>query len=390
MGTKIGDGQIGGVPLMKGNAVNIKYWVLVTHKVLVALSEKKGFGYGLIRFILVILSWVYQSAVVLRMCGYRIGLLPVHTLKVPVISMGNITAGGTGKTPAVVSAAKLFLAEGYKPVILTRGYGRKTKNTLVVSDGKELKASLSEAGDEPVSMAQECRNVPIIADSKRFRGGAVAIEKFNPDVILLDDGFQHVSLTRNINIVLIDCLMPWGRGRCLPAGFLREPKSSIKRADMIILTRSNLVSAEQKQKIEQELQALNSFASILESTHAPVKLTRLTRKEEKDIAWLHNKNVVVVAGIGNMQAFIRTVENAGAEVVKIFSFPDHHQFNHQEISSVISFAREKDFPVITTGKDAVRISVMKPAWEDFFVLDIAFTITRGYDTWKKTLLGLVQ
>lgn len=375
---------------MNGNAVNIKYWVMVTHKVLVALSEKKGFGYGLIRFILVILSWVYQSAVVLRMCGYRIGLLPVHTLKVPVISIGNITAGGTGKTPAVVSAAKLFLAEGYKPVILTRGYGRKTRNTRVVSDGKELKASLSEAGDEPVSMAQECRNVPIIADSKRFRGGAVAIEKFNPDVILLDDGFQHVSLTRNINIVLIDCLMPWGRGRCLPAGFLREPKGSIQRADMIILTRSNLVSAEQKQKIEQELQSLNRTASILESTHAPVKLTRLNRKEEKDIAWLHNKNVIVVAGIGNLQAFIRTVENAGAEVVKVFSFPDHHQFNHQEISSVISFAREKDLPVITTGKDAVRISVMKPAWEDFFVLDIVFTITRGYDTWKKTLLGLVQ
>lgn len=340
--------------------------------------------------VLVFLSWIYITVVALRTAAYRIGLCKIHTLPVPVICVGNITAGGTGKTPALITIARLLCAAGYKPAVITRGYGRKRNAPVVVSNGQSILADVATAGDEAVCIAQKIKGMPIIADTVRYRGGRYAIEQYHPDVLLLDDGFQHFSLSRNVNVVLIDCTSPWGGNAFLPAGRLREPKNALKRAQFILLTRSDQISEMSKRHIREEIHAICGAIPVLESIHKPVRLIQLESKKEEPITWLQGRNIVMAAGIGNNEAFKMTLTQAGAVIQESFLFPDHHQYTEHEMQKIIRLAQEKKCCVLTTTKDAVRILPLSFRKDEWFMLDVECVITRHEDILKKTVLELVS
>ena len=186
------------------------------------------------------LTIVYLGLILWRDFFYRIDVLPKRKLSCVVISIGNITSGGTGKTPMVISLAKFFKMAGKSVAVLSRGYGRQSSGSLLVTDGYSKPPDWRLCGDEPALMAMALKGVPIIVDKNRFRGGSFLIKHFNPDIILLDDGFQHFSISRNIDIVLINSSDLQHDHRLLPLGHLREPWSCTKRADIIFLTKTNL------------------------------------------------------------------------------------------------------------------------------------------------------
>lgn len=335
--------------------------------------------------ILIPLSWIYLGMVFLRKLLYKMNIVSVKKLSVPVVCIGNITAGGTGKTPAVIAVAQTCITLNKKPAVLTRGYGRTSRNTVIVSDGNSLVSSYPESGDEPAMIAQELP-VPIAVDSNRYRGGNRLIQEFHPDIILMDDGFQHYALHRDINIVTINCLDPWGGGRYLPAGLLREPREALAGADFVILTHSDLITPERLVNLTREIQRYTPSAHILESRHVPLQLVHYADSCTRELSYLTERNAVIVSGIGNGKSFVDMIKKLGAAVIKTYSFPDHHQFTLNELKKIFSFARERNGIIVTTAKDAVRIPPEFLRLDDIYKLTISLTITKG----KKLLTGALQ
>ena len=181
-------------------------------------------------------SWLFRVGVRLRNMAFDHAWLITRELPCPVISVGNLTVGGTGKTPMVIYLAEKIQKMGFKPAILSRGYRRKGKGTTIVSDGRKPPLDYTESGDEPALMAQRLPKIPIVVDEIRFRGGTHLVRKFDPDVVILDDGFQHRWLHRDLDIVLMDAASPFSDGKMLPAGRLREPPKNLKRADLVAIT----------------------------------------------------------------------------------------------------------------------------------------------------------
>ena len=193
------------------------------------------------RFFLIPLKPIYWLLVLIRNIFYDLKIFKIYSLNKTVISIGNLTTGGTGKTPFTIFIAKYFIQQGIKVAILSRGYGRKSKGTIVVSNGINLINSYEKSGDEPYLIAKKLQNVPVVVDEKRYRGGKFLINNYNPDIIILDDGYQHRSLKRDLDILLINSLDKKTDHKLIPNGKLREPWKNIKRADLIIKTKSNLI-----------------------------------------------------------------------------------------------------------------------------------------------------
>ena len=190
--------------------------------------------------LLTLLSFVYALILQLRVLVYKAGLLRSFRLPCPVISVGNLTVGGTGKTPMTLYLARWFMDRGKRVVILSRGYGGSLEGTIrIVADGSTILLSPGDAGDEPYLLANSLPGVMVVIGSDRYQAGCLALERLNPDIFILDDGFQHLRLKRDLNLLLLDCEKPFGNGRTLPAGILREPVSAIERADLVIFTRCN-------------------------------------------------------------------------------------------------------------------------------------------------------
>ena len=200
-------------------------------------GQRRGWFDLSLLFLLTLLSFPYELLLRMRARAYEAGLFISHNLGRPVISVGNLTVGGTGKTPAVAMLAKYFIARGKRVVVLSRGYGGTLRGEAIVSDGETLFLSVAEAGDEPYLLASTVPRLMAVVGANRFRAGKLAMEKLAPDIFILDDGFQHLRLKRTLDILLLDSRRPFGNGRTLPAGLLREPVSAAVRADIIIHTR---------------------------------------------------------------------------------------------------------------------------------------------------------
>ena len=344
------------------------------------------------RVLLWSLSGIYRLGVAKRLGRYRSGAKPQQYLGTQVISIGNLTVGGTGKTPVVELFARTLRDRGRKPAILSRGYKSKKLNhpqqwqgrngevipaeqmPKVVSDGGEPLLKVKYAGDEPWMLA---KNLPGV------KGGAFAVGELGADTLILDDGLQYLDLAHSTDVVLVDQGAPFGTGQMLPRGTLREPAKNLMRADYIFITKCDGSSNEQ---LIDKMRRFNKNAEIIECTHGPKHLENLFTGEQVPLEFLNDKYVAAISGIAVPQSFEKILDKLGAQVEFHRVFSDHHSFNQREIDRFMRRCVERDIEVIiTTEKDAVRF--MKPAELDvpIYFLRIEVEILKGEEVWNKII-----
>ena len=300
------------------------------------------------------LAIFYWGVMYWRNLFYRYGFFVSRRLPCNVISVGNITVGGTGKTPTVIFLAQYFNRMGKKVAILSRGYGRTTKGTVLVSDGKEIKVHWKESGDEAFLISKKLSRVPVVVDEDRFRGGMFIIQQFNPEIILLDDGFQHRGLERDLDLVLVNSGDTIPDHKLLPYGLLREPWINIKRGSAILLTKTNLIKPKPyllRRVKETGLPILRSVVRSSISSFSPDTPENL-----------NGQTVFLVSAIGDSFGFKRTVEKMGCQIVGEKIFPDHFNYSQSAWKNVESLLSSTDY-IITTEKDWVKIeslNIKKP------------------------------
>jgi tetraacyldisaccharide 4'-kinase len=350
-------------------------------------GERKGATATLVRFFLFLLSGLYYLAVVTRQWFYKVHIFRSYWLPCPVICVGNITVGGTGKTPAVITLAKILAAEGQKVAILSRGYKRKSNTkTGIVGDGNKILLNPEEAGDEPYLLAQNLPGVGVVVGKDRVETGKIGIEQLGARLIVLDDGYQHFRLRRNLDVVVIDCLEPFGKKYLLPRGFLREPLKNLDRADVFLLTRTDQVSKEELKSIKESLTRINPKTLLIESLQEFYRLERLNSSSHitpEPISLLKDRAVVALSSIGNPVSFEKTLESMGAKIVEKLHFPDHYQYTKEMLAGV--FQKAVNNIIVTTEKDAVRIRGKLVGLGDILVLGVSLQIIKGYEEFRTLL-----
>lgn len=308
-------------------------------------------------------SIIYRGLVDFQLNLYKWGLLKQVKLDCFVISIGNITVGGTGKTPTAKVLARYIQKLGYKVAILNRGYRAKWKGDVgIVSDGNKVFMSADEAGDEAYLLARSLPDIPVLIGTDRTITGKYAIDNFGVDVVILDDGYQHWQLKRDLNILLVDAINIFGNGHMLPRGTLREPLSHLDRADICLLTKVDQAAKGACNEIKQTLQKYNDHALIVESTHKPlcfIEIGNLFNREIRKVLpvnMMKGHRVIAMSAIGNPASFEQTLSDIGAVITESLRFPDHHDYTAAEIIEVMKQAEEQGAEaIIVTDKDAVKI-----------------------------------
>jgi len=335
----------------------------------VIFEERRGTRAALVRSLLYLCSKLFQVAIKTRRFLYDVRILRDSTLGVQVIAIGNLTVGGTGKTPVVEKFAGVLRDQGRTVAILSRGYRSKpppfhqwllnkillrddTTPPRVVSDGKSLLLDSEMAGDEPYMLASNLKDVVVLVDKDRVKSGRYAIEKFGCDTLLLDDGFQYWKLRgRRQDIVLVDCQQPFGNELLLPRGTLREPPSQLARANTIFITKSDGNTADLRRRIAQ----LNPGAGVIECVHNPLYFEDAFSGQRLGLDALKGRKVASLSGIAQPESFEQSLVKLGAELVYSKRFADHHRFTQQEILNVINRSKKRQAEtIVTTQKDAVR------------------------------------
>jgi len=377
-----------------------------TENFLIHLVERKGADQGhprpvrLLLWTLKQLSRLYRTIVQLRLWSYNKGLLRHHTLGCQVISVGNLTVGGTGKTPVVEIFARELQLAGRRVAILSRGYKKSQPPPLkrlsqmltfhdrrspprVVSNGEELLLDSAMSGDEPYMLASNLPDVAVLVGKDRVKSGRYAINKLGCDTLILDDGFQYLSLKPRVQIVLVDKTNPFGNEHVLPRGILREPVKNIKRADFIFITKSD---GNGTQALKDQLRRLNPRAEIIECRHCPRHLQHVTSKERLPLDYLMGKRVTALSGIAAPGGFESSIESFGAEIIQRHRFADHHRYSQQEMIDIINAARrEQADAIITTEKDAVRFPNIGRYDVPVYFLRVDIDILEGAEDFKASI-----
>jgi len=298
------------------------------------------------------LSLVYNAVTRARLRGYQSGLFPTFNLPVPVISVGNLTTGGTGKTPLVEWICRKIAGDGKRVAVLTRGYGRANpKSQVVVSNGTEILAGEREAGDEPLLLAENLRGIAaVICNPSRVAAGRWAIENLGTQVFVLDDGFQHIRLARDLDIVTIDATDPWGGGKLLPQGRLREPKQSLSRADCAVITR-----ADQVEDLDGIHATIQEFAGEIPIFTSRMRKAGLITFEGNRVDSIPEPTGAF-CGIGNAGSFFNQLRNAGYAPGLTRAFPDHYKYQQADVDALVREAKAKGVvSLLTTAKDAIKL-----------------------------------
>ncbi|MCR5834586.1 MAG: tetraacyldisaccharide 4'-kinase [Selenomonadaceae bacterium] len=351
-------------------------------------EEVHGIFTHIMIFFLYIGSLIYKGLVNLRLLGYELGFSGKERLNCFVISLGNITVGGTGKTPTAQRLAKEIRDLGYRVVILNRGYRAKFSGEVgIVSDGKNLNMDAAEAGDEAYMLAKHLPNVPVLIGARRAVTGQYAIENFGAEVVILDDGYQHWQVIRDLDILLVDAVSVFGNGHLLPRGTLRESMSHISRADVCLMTKVDQASDGSRELIRETVHKYNPTAQIVESIHQPRKLIPLAKwandlmEEGIGVDTISGRRVMAVSAIGNPASFERTLKDLGAEIISSLRYPDHHDYTIMEMEDIMrqvdSFGAEM---IIVTEKDAVKIPkefAQEKQSVPVFVISVEVTFQEG-------------
>jgi tetraacyldisaccharide 4'-kinase len=321
-------------------------------------------------------SWTYRCAVAIRNARFDRNKNRSVALPARVISVGNITVGGTGKTPLVISLAEWLQKRGKEVAILSRGYGRKTPEVLTVSDGHYALTDPTVAGDEPVLMASRLHKIPVIVGKNRLSAGQMCIDQYGSKILILDDGFQHRQIKRNLDIVVIDALEPFGNRWLLPAGPLREPLKSLARADVVILSRTDLAEGHCDAVVSQVRRFTD--APIFHAIHWAKDWIEISTHKTFALEELCGRFCLAFSGIGNPDAFHHTLSKVGIKMVGFLRYPDHHLFTEKDLNHILLKAEKKGaVAIITTEKDGVRLpSVWRPRIP-VYALRVEFRLDEG-------------
>src|SRR6516162_7709725 len=364
----------------------------------VILDKRHGFRASVLRIVLRLLSYIYLAIVQLRLYLYRKRILKERQLGCLVISIGNLTVGGTGKTPVVEKFARALQSGGRKVAILSRGYksvdrrrrktwwervlGQRSENPpRVVSDGKRVLLDSGTSGDEPYMLASNLRGVAVVVDKNRVKGGLHALKELGVDTLLLDDGLQYLHLRHRLDIVLIDRQAPFGNEFLLPRGTLREPPGNLRRASYIFITKCN---GEPNDELVDRIRQYNRTAEIIECAHKPLFLQHVYKDDHVPLTHLDGLYIGSLCGIAAPESFENGLRKLGAKIEISRHFADHHRYTEKELTSFLQRCVRRDVgAVITTEKDAVRFPVIDPLPLPIYYLRVEIEILSGHETWEQ-------
>lgn len=372
----------------------------------VIFGRAKGFRATLMRFAMRALSGIFRVIVQTRLRRYRTGARPQQYLGTQVIAIGNITVGGTGKTPVVELLARTLRDHGRQVAILSRGYKSKKlerpqrwdtakgnripaeRMPKVVSTGYELLLDSKYAGDEPFMLAKNLDGVAVVVDKNRVKGGLFAVGELGADTLLLDDGMQYLDLAHSMDVVLIDSGAPFGTGALLPRGTLREPPKNLRRASYIFITKCDGSS---NGALVSRIRKYNRTAGIVECTHGPIYLENVFTRERRPLDDLKEKWVGAISAIAVPEAFERSLERLGARVEIKRRFSDHYRFSKREVEQFMQRCVERDMEmIITTEKDAVRFPLPGSVDVPVYFLRIEVEILNGQEVWDDLIQRICQ
>ncbi|MBT8372545.1 MAG: tetraacyldisaccharide 4'-kinase [Deltaproteobacteria bacterium] len=352
-------------------------------KIEAAMMSEDKYSFPSLASWLYLVSIFYGAVQNLRESCYRQKIIPSRRLPCKVISVGNITVGGTGKTPMTMHVAAKIHQAGYSVAIVSRGYkGRAERSGGIVSDGRTVYMDYGQSGDEPYMMACRLKDIPVIVGKKRFVAGMMAVSKFKPDVIVLDDGFQHLKLVRDVDLVLLDHKHPFGNSHLLPRGTLREPISSLARSTACILTGFRTSEPEAETRSMAAIKKYLPGSRLFASSHVPYCYT-VPREDPTpfhefsefmaphDLGEIKNCKVFGFSGIARNDAFQQTVRDLGFNTAGYLEFSDHHDYSKEDLEIILHSARAAGAQrLITTEKDHVRIADKKPFPLELIVIGV--------------------
>ncbi len=338
-------------------------------------GRARGFWPTIVRAALHAASYPYRIVAKSRNWIYDRGWKKTFSVPIPVVSVGNLTVGGTGKTPTVAMLARWFRSHDIRVAIVSRGYGAG-------ADGRN---------DEARELETKLDDVPHLQDPNRYAAASVACEELEMQVIVLDDGFQHRRLARSLDIVLLDASDPFGYGYLLPRGLLRESPRSLRRADVVMLTRCDLVSAQRLADIRTQVQRIAPKVAWVETEHRPIRLKNAAA-DHQSIEWLQDRKCFVFSGIGNPLAFLETVRRCGASIVGSQTFPDHHAYTASDIHRLTETIRSNPTieTVLCTGKDLAKIDVTTLADRALWMVEIELTVRSGIEALEDRLNEIIK
>jgi tetraacyldisaccharide 4'-kinase len=366
----------------------------------VILERRWGFRAGVFRLFLWVLSGLYRLGVHWRLWWFESRLGSVHALGCLVVSVGNLTVGGTGKTPVVELFARELTRRGRKVAVLSRGYKsqpvpfaqsfgdrfRPRENRhppRIVSDGRSLLLDSEMAGDEPFMLASNLKDVMVLVDKDRVKSGLHAIRKFGCDTLLLDDGLQFLRLKERIDIVLVDRESPFANRYLLPRGLLREPPEQLRRADIIFITKCD---GRDLSELREELRRYNKHAEFVECSHKPLHLEEIFTHEVMPLSFLKDLRVGTISGIARPESFEEGLRKLGVELIYSRRFADHHRFSENEIARMFERSKARGArAVITTEKDSVRFPRLGKRPLPVYFLRVEIDIIRGHDAFHRCL-----
>jgi tetraacyldisaccharide 4'-kinase len=341
-----------------------------------AVGWNDGFG-GVAGVALGAAAAAYGGLLRARSRLYDRGVLRARAVPCPVVSIGNLTVGGTGKTPAVELAVRTLVDLGYRPAVVSRGYGRKSRGVQMVADAAAIRLEAEEAGDEPFLLARRLPGVPVVVGSDRWEAARLAIDRCGASAIVLDDGFQQRTLATSLAIVMTRARRPWGNGRLLPAGPLRDPLSALARADLVVAAG---VGRADPDEVTPMLTRHAPHVPVATAVLEPVACWDARRMDPVPLGQLARLRIVPFAGIASPAAFAATLRELGASD-DVITFPDHHWYSRDDLRTLAARAAAAD-ALVTTEKDWVRLRGRLDVASPLYVVSVALRIVSGAATWR--------
>jgi len=330
------------------------------------------------------LSVGYRGALRVRDLAYRWRLLRTGRLPATVVSVGNLTLGGSGKTPTVELVVRTLQELGAQPAVVSRGYGRSSRGVRVVADREAVRAAARVSGDEPLLLAERLPGVPVVVGENRHEAGRVAVEQLAATALVLDDGFQHRTLAKDLEIVVVQGREPWGNARVFPRGMLREPLSALRRAHLVLVT--NPPEPSRVEAVTETVRRYNPRAPVLSARYALESAIETRASRRVPIAELAGRRLLAFAGLGSPQGFADTLDAIGIRRVGFVELPDHHWFTARDVEELTRDARASGAQgLVTTEKDWVRIRALAPPTLPLWVLPVRLALDSGREVWQQAL-----
>jgi tetraacyldisaccharide 4'-kinase len=341
---------------------------------------ERGFSPGAAR-VLGVAAGGYRGLLGAREWLYARGLLRSRAVERPVVSVGNLTVGGTGKTPAVELAVHTLAGLGHRPAVISRGYGRTGRGIQVVADAATIRLDPEESGDEPFLLARRLPGVPVVVGANRHEAARLTIDRFDVTVLVLDDGFQHRTLRKDLEIVMARAADPWGNGRLLPGGPLREPLAALRRADLVVATgAADLAGAA---AVTRAVAAHAPGVPVVAAAYRPTECWDAGTRETVPLPALGRRRLLAFAGIGAPAGFARTLAGAGVTPAALVAFADHHRYTTADLAALAARAEAAGADaLITTEKDWIRLRRLPAPAPPLLVLGIRLVLVDGEPAWQ--------